>query len=110
MKVLLDENLPVKLKYRFSSAIEVFTVYDINWNSLKNGELLKSLNENNFDALITSDKNIVYQHKLSKYQFRFFILVASDNQFQTLLPLVPLIEQKLLMPGEQIIHINNSSK
>jgi hypothetical protein len=52
MKVLLDENLPVKLKHGFSSAIEVYTVHDMKWNSLKNGELLKSLVENDFDALL----------------------------------------------------------
>jgi predicted nuclease of predicted toxin-antitoxin system len=81
MKILLDENLPVKLKQRFSSAIEVYTVYNMKWNSLKNGELLKPLTENNFEALITSDKNIIYQHKLSKYPFRFIIIKAADNQY-----------------------------
>jgi predicted nuclease of predicted toxin-antitoxin system len=105
MKVLLDENLPVKLKNGFSSAIEVYTVYDLKWNSLKNGELLKSINENNFDALITSDKNIIFQHKLSKYNFRFIIISAFDNQYQTILPLIPLIEEKLLLSGEQVIRI-----
>jgi hypothetical protein len=109
MKVLLDENLPVKLKYRFSSVIEVYIVNDMKWNSLKNGELLKSLVENNFDALITSDKNIIYQHKLSKYPFRFIIIKASDNQFETILPLIPIIEKKLSLPGEQVVHINNSN-
>jgi len=72
MKVLLDENLPVKLKHSFSTIINVFTVYDMKWNSLKNGELLKAINDNGFDALITSDKNLVHQHNLSKYNFRFF--------------------------------------
>ena len=110
MKVLLDENLPVKLKNRFSLAITVYTVYDMKWNSLKNGELLKSLNENNFDALITSDKNIIYQHNLSKYLFRFIIISASDNQYETLLPLVPLIEQEILLPGEQVVRIVQSKK
>jgi reverse gyrase len=105
MKVLLDENLPVKLKNGFSLTIEVYTVYDMKWNSLKNGELLKSINENNFDALITSDKNIIFQHKLSKYNFRFIIISASDNQYQTILPLIPLIEEKLLLSGEQVIRI-----
>lgn len=105
MKVLLDENLPVKLKYRFSSAIEVYTVNDMKWNSLKNGELLKSLNENNFDALITSDKNIIYQHKLSNYVFRFIIINAPDNQYETLRRFIPVIEEGLLSPGEQVIHI-----
>jgi hypothetical protein len=31
MKVLLDENLPVKLKHRFSSAIDVYTVNDMKF-------------------------------------------------------------------------------
>ena len=105
MKILLDENLPVKLKNGFSSAIEVYTVYDMKWMSLKNGELLKSINENRFDALITSDKNIIYQHKLSNYSFRFIILKAPDNQYATLLPLISIIEEKLLLPGEQVIHL-----
>jgi predicted nuclease of predicted toxin-antitoxin system len=106
MKVLLDENLPVKLKQKFSQAIQVYTVYDMQWNSLKNGELLKSIGENNFDALITSDKNIIHQHKLSKYPFRFVIIKTRDNQFETLRPLVSMIEEMLLSPGEQVIHIN----
>jgi len=110
MKILLDENLPVKLKYRFSAAIEVYTVYDMSWNSLKNGELLRSLNENGFDALITSDKNIIYQHKLSNYLFRFVIIKASDNQYETLVPFISIIEEKLLSTDDQVVHVNNYSK
>ena len=105
MKVLLDENLPVKLKYRFSSVLNVLTVNDMKWNSLKNGELLKSLDENNFKALITSDKNIIHQHKLSNFSFRFVILSAADNQYETLLPSVTEIEKELLTEGEQVIQI-----
>jgi predicted nuclease of predicted toxin-antitoxin system len=67
MKLLLDENLPVKLKYRFSTKFIVSTVTDLKWNSLKDAELLKSVGENRFDAFITSDKNIVHQQNLSKY-------------------------------------------
>jgi len=105
MKVLLDENLPVKLKHSFSTIINVFTVYDRKWNSLKNGELLKAINDNGFGALITSDKNLVHQHNLSKYNFRFFIVRAKDNQYQNILPLVPLIEKQLLTPGEKVVSI-----
>jgi len=77
----------------------------MKWNSLQNGELLKSINENGFDAVIKSDKNIIYQHKLSKYKFRFIIVSASDNQYKTLFPLIPLIEKKLLLSGEQVVRI-----
>jgi predicted nuclease of predicted toxin-antitoxin system len=39
MKLLLDENLPKRLKKDFSEH-EIFTVGDKGWNSKKNGELL----------------------------------------------------------------------
>jgi len=107
MKVLLDENLPVKLKYRFSPALNVYTVNDMKWNSLKNGELLKSMAESNFDVLVTSDKNLIHQHKLSNYPFRFFVIRVPDNQYKTLLPLVTEIEQTILLPGDQVVHIGN---
>ena len=49
MKLLLDENLPKRLKLDFPEH-EIYTVRDKNWNGIKNGELLKLLVENNFDA------------------------------------------------------------
>jgi hypothetical protein len=106
MKILLDENLPVKLKFRFSSAIIVYTVNDLKWNSLKDSELLQNLNSHHFDALITSDKNIIHQHNPAKYTFRFIIIYAPDNQYETLLPLVPVIEETVLSKGEQVVQIN----
>ena len=108
MKVLLDENLPVKLKYRFSPALMVFTVNDLKWNSLKDTELLKLTNENHFDAFVTSDKNIVKQQRPSNYSFRFIILLVKDNQYDTLLPLVPSIEKSILTSNEKIVEIKNS--
>ena len=50
MKLLLDENLPKRLKLDFPEH-EIYTVRDKSWNGIKNGELLKLLIENNFDAL-----------------------------------------------------------
>jgi hypothetical protein len=40
-KVLLDENLPRKLKFRLQNSCDIFTVNDMAWNSLENGELIK---------------------------------------------------------------------
>ena len=109
MKYYWMRILPIKLKQQFSSSIKVYTVYDLNWQSLKNGELLKSLNEYNFDALITSDKNIVHQHNLPKYLFPFIIIRAFDNRYETLLPLVSIIESKLLFSGEQVEIVSTNS-
>ena len=43
MKVLLDENIPRKLKYRFGEQHEVLTVPDMGWTGIKNGDLLKRM-------------------------------------------------------------------
>ncbi len=40
MKILLDENLPKKLKVDFGTEHEVKTVRDMGWLGKKNGELL----------------------------------------------------------------------
>lgn len=39
-KVLLDENVPIRLKSQLED-FKTYTVRDKQWNGLKNGELLK---------------------------------------------------------------------
>ena len=52
MRLLLDENLPKRLKLDFPEH-EIYTVSDKGWNGKKNGELMKLLIAENFDALFT---------------------------------------------------------
>jgi hypothetical protein len=61
MKVLLDESLPRKLKYRFGDSFTVFDVKDMDWLGKKNGELLGLIIENQFDFFVTVDRNLPYQ-------------------------------------------------
>jgi predicted nuclease of predicted toxin-antitoxin system len=60
MKLLLDENLPKRLKFDFPEH-EVYTVRDKQWNGIKNGEPLNLMIEDFFDALLTFDKNLQHQ-------------------------------------------------
>lgn len=55
MRLLLDENLPKRLKLDFPEQ-EIYTVRDKEWNGIKNGEFLKLMIKNNFDALLTFEK------------------------------------------------------
>ena len=57
MRLLLDENLPRRLKQDFPKH-EVFTVREKGWNGITNGALLQLMLEYNFDALLTFDKNL----------------------------------------------------
>ena len=90
MKLLLDENLPKKLKLDFISH-DVFTVREMNWQGIKNGELLKIMVNDKFDALLTFDKNLQYQQNFSKYTIAVFVLNAHINTYDVLTKLSPRI-------------------
>jgi len=65
-KVLLDECLPKKLKYRIEELDTNFfvkTTPEMGWASLSNGKLL-SVAEMEFDVFITSDKNLSFQQSI----------------------------------------------
>ena len=81
-KVLLDENLSVKFKYRLQDVCEIYTVTDKGWNALENGDLINSMQNDAFDYLITSDKNLQYQQNLAKYSIGFIILNVTDNNYE----------------------------
>ena len=88
MKLLLDENLPKRLKQDLSIH-EVYTVSDQGWNGKTNGELLKLMLQKDFNALITFDKNLQYQQNFEKYSLPVIVLNAHDNTYNTLRQPVP---------------------
>jgi hypothetical protein len=101
MKLLLDENLPKRLKQDFPEH-EIYTIRDKNWNGKKNGELLVLMLEEGFDALLTFDRNLPYQQNFNKYSLPVLVLNAQDNTYATLKELIPQIKNKLkegLMAG-----------
>jgi hypothetical protein len=73
----------------------MYTVSDKGWNSKKNGELLKLMLEEGFDALFTFDKNLQYQQSFIKYPMVVIVLIAEDNAYLTLRELVPRIREVL---------------
>ncbi len=99
MRILLDESLPKSLKRELSDH-DVVTVPERGWASIKNGVLLRLMQEE-FDVFITADRNMQYQQPLTKLPIRFVVLIARDNQIETYLPLVPRLLELLptLQPG-----------
>ncbi|WP_029277887.1 DUF5615 family PIN-like protein [Pedobacter borealis] len=105
MKLLLDENLPKRLKEHFSEH-EIYTVRDMGWNGVKNGELLKLMIADDFHVLITFDKNLQFQQNFAKYTLPIIVLNAFDNTYLTLKELVPqtlLLLKSNLKVGANII-------
>ena len=66
MKLLLDNCVPRK----FATLIEeheVSRARDMGWRELQNGKLLQSAELAGFDALLTTDKNLMYQPVREKH-------------------------------------------
>ncbi len=97
MKLLLNENLPKRLKRDFAE-YEVLTVRDKGWNSKKNGELLELMLAENFNALLTFDQNLEHQQNFEKYPITVFVFIAENNTYQILNELVPNIKAELKKP------------
>jgi PIN like domain len=77
MKILLDENLPHRLRHEFPNH-EVITVTYMGWAGVKNGELLKLAEANSFAVLLTGDRNIAYQQNLKNRSIALVSLTALD--------------------------------
>jgi len=61
MRVLFDQGVPVPLRSFIKD--EVVTCHERGWSKLSNGELLGRA-DGEFDAFITTDKNLGYQQNL----------------------------------------------
>jgi hypothetical protein len=107
MKLLLDENLPRKLKQNLSKH-EVFTVREMHWDGKENGELLSLMLSEGFEVFISGDKNIPYQQNFQKYPIPVLVLDAVDNTYETIRLFGPKIEELLevdLFAGPNVISL-----
>lgn len=95
MKILLDENLPRKLKVDFGDDFEVKTVRDMEWLGKKNGELLGLIEFNKFNFFITIDKNLRFQQNLNKFNITIFLLNAKSNRRENLQGMIFKIIEKI---------------
>lgn len=72
MKLLLDEQIDVSLKSHLTG-VDIFTLRDMGWLGLQNGELREKLNQNSFDLFLTADKNLPFQQNFTKINFTILL-------------------------------------
>jgi hypothetical protein len=77
VKVLLDENLPHLLRNNLGDH-EVFTVRYKGWAGLKNGELLKTAEDDGFEVFITGDQTLSYEQNLTGRPVAIVVLSSID--------------------------------
>ena len=93
MKVLLDECVPRRLRRELSEH-DVFTVTERGWSGIENGELLE-LAEADFEVFLTVDQNLTFQQNLTSFDIALVVLVARNNGFAALQPLMPEVREAL---------------
>lgn len=69
MRVLIDQGTPVPIK-RYLTGHEVTLSVDAGWDRLRNGELLTVAENDGFEVLLTTDKNLRYQQDLKGHRYR----------------------------------------
>lgn len=95
MKILIDENLPLKLKESFGDRHTVFSAREMNWQGKKNGELLGLTTLAGFEGFVTMDKNLPAQQNLQKFEITIFIMRGINNKLETLESLIPVLLQEI---------------
>ena len=94
MKLLLDENLPHRLRLEIVGH-EVVTAAYLGWAGIENGLLLRQAAAGGFDALLTNDRGLEYEQNLSSLPLAVVVLLAPTNTIESLLPLIPRLHAAL---------------
>lgn len=102
MRVLLDEELDLKLRHRFGEEFQAETVEYQGWKGTQNGELIQKAQAAGFGALVTPDQNIPDQQDLSELRLRIVVIVPLSLAIEDIEPLMPGVSEALqaMQPGE----------
>ena len=103
MRVLLDEDVPTRLRLHFGEAVDVETVEYRGWKGLKNGALLRAAQEH-FDVLVTMDNHLPEQQSLQQFDLAVVVLRARNKSLAELQKLMPELGRMLdsLQPGQAV--------
>ena len=82
MRLLLDEHLPIGLAAEFPGHA-VHTVSGRGWTGIKNGELLRRMS-GQYDVLLTMDRSIEFQQRISTLPFGIVLVHAPSNRMEHL--------------------------
>jgi hypothetical protein len=88
MLILFDQGTPLGIRDSLHGHI-VKTAHQQGWSTLLNGDLLRAAEGAEFDVLVTTDKNLVYQQNLSDRKIA--IVVLGRNRWSLIRSTLPQI-------------------
>ena len=107
MRLLLDECVPKRLK-RDLVGHDVWTVVEMGWSSKRNGELLKLMLAERFQALLTVDQSLEFQQNVRQSGIAVVVVESRTNRLKELRPLVSqMLEALGRVSAGEIIRIGN---
>jgi predicted nuclease of predicted toxin-antitoxin system len=76
----LDHNLPHKLRTSLTatSKHEIVTTSYLGWAELKNGELLRTAEENGLEVFVTGDKSLMDEQNFARCRLAIVALSANN--------------------------------
>ncbi|MBS1701549.1 MAG: hypothetical protein JST12_07805 [Armatimonadetes bacterium] len=94
MRVLLDNCVDRRFAKLLTNH-EVIHAREMGWAELSNGILIKEAESNEFDVMITVDKNLQYQQSLVGRKLSIITLNSLFVDFRAIEPLAPSVLQIL---------------
>jgi len=103
-RVLLDENLPRKLR-RDLTEFSVRTVQEENWTSYANGQLLGRA-QDRFDVLLTADRRLQYQQNLTRFNIGVVVILTVTLRYRTIRTAIAPIRTALAsVKAGELLHV-----
>jgi len=94
MIILLDECVTKRLK-PYLSEYKVFTITEMRWNGIKNGELMVLCADNSIDLLLTIDKNLMFQQNIDKLNLTIAVLNSFTSKIEELKLFIPSLKTQI---------------
>lgn len=77
MKILFDQGTPVPLR-RFLPGHTIDTAYERGWSEISNGNLLSKAEQDGYELLITTDRNLRYEQNLNNRSIAIAVLMTTS--------------------------------
>jgi hypothetical protein len=77
MKILFDQGTPVPLRRRLLGH-SVRTAFECGWSQLENGALLDAAEQDGYQLLVTTDRNLRYQQNLIGRRMAILVLMSAS--------------------------------
>ncbi len=77
MRILFDQGTPVPLRDALAGHV-VVTAFELGWNNLENGELLRMAEADGFEVLVTTDQRLKYQQNLRGRKITVLVLTTTS--------------------------------